>query len=254
MSCGRHFCPSSDILCSCDLYSTPQPLSLSAPFCPIRFYPLVALAHCPFVSTRADRRTLARTRGNSPDSFKRSLILSWGEWACWGIREGAVGGWKDRGHGRVDDWRERVRMSVTAVKWAPWSWWNTVSQLFHRRYWLPNRPHVQGKCRYLAFREELGRLFTVRRCRRGCPPPVECICFTQHHRIFAAELNGRIQRRWSCITHATFLGFLNWQMAALVSKWMCCTTHLKVMSIISHLFHLTSLFIDAMASFPSSDE
>lgn len=50
MSCARRFCPSSDILCSCDLYSTPQPLSFSLPSCPIRFYPLVALAHCPFVS------------------------------------------------------------------------------------------------------------------------------------------------------------------------------------------------------------
>lgn len=55
MSCGRRFCPSSDILCSCDLYSTPQPLSLFLPSCPIRFDPLVALAHCPFVS-HAHRR------------------------------------------------------------------------------------------------------------------------------------------------------------------------------------------------------
>lgn len=62
ISCGRHFCPSSDILCSCDLYSTPQPLSLSAPFCPIHFHPLVALAHSPFVSRmcrQKDTRTHA---------------------------------------------------------------------------------------------------------------------------------------------------------------------------------------------------
>ena len=127
ISCGRRFCPSCDIWCSCDLYSTPQPLSFFLPSCPVCFNLLVALSHCPFVS--CTRAVACVEKGQSLS--KRSVILSWGEWACWGIREGAVGGSKKEGTEGWMDWRGSTRMSVTARKWAPRPWWNTMSQPFH---------------------------------------------------------------------------------------------------------------------------
>lgn len=53
---------------------TPQPLSLSVSFCPIHLYPLIALAHCPFLSgesphthTPVHARVGGRTRGHAKE-------------------------------------------------------------------------------------------------------------------------------------------------------------------------------------------
>lgn len=117
--CRRHFCPSFDTLCSSDLYlCTSTSLFLSPPLClcPIHFYLIVALAHCPFLSASTHKRlqahwhknTCAYTQRKQPRASlsvgERSLILSQGEWACWGIRVGlwVAGGSKDGGHRRVE--------------------------------------------------------------------------------------------------------------------------------------------------------
>ena len=78
------------------------PLSFS-PLClsfPIHSYLLVAPTHCPFISCvplhtysckHTDTRKHTHTRREialSQVGGERSLILSQGEWACWGIRLG----------------------------------------------------------------------------------------------------------------------------------------------------------------------
>lgn len=83
--CRRRFCPSSDTLCSCDLYlCTSTSLFLSPPvsFCPIHFYFLAALAHCPFLFflyafTHIHLQMHART--HTREHTRREIALSLAE-------------------------------------------------------------------------------------------------------------------------------------------------------------------------------
>lgn len=119
-----------------------------------------------------------------PSLSKRSVILSWGWWACWGIREGAVGGSKDGGHGRVDGLERKCEDefygsqmgAAVMMEHSESAISSPMHQRRHYRCWLLNLPPSRGECRYAAFRQRVWTLFhSVRRCSRASPLPVECI-------------------------------------------------------------------------------
>lgn len=111
---------------------TPQPLSLSVSFCPIHLYPLIALAHCPFLSGESPRtHTPAHTHvGGRTRGHAKEVASSHGE--C--RREvsnpvpgiGGPAGGLERGCGWLKRWRAQkgrqhrrgVRTSNCALKWT----------------------------------------------------------------------------------------------------------------------------------------
>lgn len=164
--------------------SFPFPAFLSHPFLPPRSS--CSLSIC---FSRAPTEGKGRARACAcveigPSLSKRSVILSWGWWACWGIREGAVGGSKDGGHGRVDGLERKCEDecygsqmgAAVMMEHSESAISSPMHQRRHYRCWLLNLPPSRGECRYAAFRQRVWTLFhSVRRYSRASPLPVECI-------------------------------------------------------------------------------
>lgn len=164
MSSRRHFCPSlwHIVLLWFILYpstSLPFPPFLSHPFRPPRRS--CSLFIC-FLHRLSEGHGCARTHTCVEID---PVSLFWGVLPCWGIREGAMGGSKDGGHGRVRKRKDECYASQMGagvmMEHSESAISSPMHQHRHHQCWLANLPHIPGKVKVIRLSRREFRHFST---------------------------------------------------------------------------------------------